>query len=96
MGREDIIKILGNYKKKYAKKYGIIELGLFGSYARNEAGQDSDIDICVKTIVPDPFILAHIKEDIEKISNLKVDVLRIREGMNPVLKERISREGIYV
>jgi predicted nucleotidyltransferase len=96
MNKETILSILGDYKKQFAKKYGIIEIGVFGSVACDEAREDSDLDICIKTVTPDPFILVHIKEDIEKLVYQRVDIVRIREKMNPFLRDRIEKEGVYV
>jgi uncharacterized protein len=96
MSKNDIINILRDYKNKFAKQYGILALGIFGSVARDEARKDSDLDIYIKTAMPDPFILVHIKEDVEKLVHLKVDIVRIREKMNPLLKSRIEKEGVYV
>ena len=45
MNREEILDKLKQIDKS---KFGIIELGLFGSYSRNEATDESDIDILVK------------------------------------------------
>ena len=75
---------------------GVISLGIFGSVARGQMRDDSDIDICVKTQTPDPFMIVHIKEDIEHSLKRRVDIVRIREKMNPFLKKRIDEEGIYV
>ena len=96
MGRNDIIAILRDYKQNFAEKYGILEIGIFGSTARDEAKGDSDVDICIKTKTPNPFALVHIKEEIESRVHKHVDIVRIREKMNPFLKERIEKEGIYV
>ena len=46
--REDILKILHDDKERFAEKYGVTKLGLFGSFARNEATEESDVDICVE------------------------------------------------
>ncbi len=96
MTRDDILAILHEFKRDYAEKYGIIEIGVFGSFARDEAGEASDVDICVKTKTPNPFTLVHIKEDIERRIQKHVDIIRVREKMNPFLKERIEKEGLYV
>lgn len=42
------------------------------------------------------FFLVHIKEDIEFLVQNPVDIVRIREKMNPFLRERIEKEGLYV
>jgi hypothetical protein len=96
MGREDILVILRDYKQNNAEKYGILEIGVFGSVARDEANDDSDVDICVKTKTPDAFALVHIKEEIENLVGKHVDIIRVREQMNPFLKKRIEKEGVYV
>lgn len=96
MGRDDVLAILRDFKQHVAEKYGILEIGIFGSTARDEVREDSDVDICIKTKTPDPFAIVHIKEEIESWIRKHVDIVRIREKMNPFLRERIEKEGIYV
>jgi uncharacterized protein len=96
MKRDDILAILREFKREYAEKYGILEIGIFGSMARDEAREDSDVDICIKTKTPNPFTLVHIKEDIEGLIHKRVDIVRVREKMNSFLRERIEKEGQYV
>lgn len=96
MSRDEILAILREFKRDYGEKYGIIEIGLFGSIARNEARDDSDVDICVKTRTPDPFALVHIKESIEALVRKHVDIVRVRDKMNPFLKQRIEKDAVYV
>jgi predicted nucleotidyltransferase len=96
MHRDDILSFLRDFKARCADKYGIISLGVFGSVARGEIRDDSDVDIYVTTREPDPFVLVHIKDDIERRLQRHVDIIRVRENMNPFLKKRIGKEGIYV
>jgi predicted nucleotidyltransferase len=96
MGREDILAILREYKQAFAEKYGILEIGVFGSVARDEATSESDVDICIKTKTADPFVLVHIKEDLESLVRKHVDIVRVREKMNPYLKSRLEKEALYV
>ena len=96
MKREDLLSILREFKRDYAEKYGILEIGVFGSMARDEAREDSDVDICIKTKTPNPFALVHIKADIEQMVRKHVDIVRVRDKMNPFLRERIEKEGRYV
>ena len=96
MGREDILAILRDYKQAFAEKYGILELGVFGSVARDEATAESDVDVCIKTKTPDAFVLVHIKEDLESRVHKHVDIVRVREKMNPFLKSRLEKEAFYV
>ena len=96
MNRDEILAILREFKRDCGEKYGILEIGLFGSVARGAAGEQSDVDICIKTRTPDPFVLVHIKEGIEERVRKHVDIVRVREKMSPFLKARIEEEGIYV
>ena len=96
MKRDDILAILREFKRDRADEYGILEIGVFGSVARDEAGEDSDVDICIKTRTPNPFALVHIKEELEQRVKRRVEIIRVREKMNPFLRERIEREGRYV
>ena len=96
MSRDDVLTILSEFKRECAEKYGILELGLFGSVARDLAGDESDVDVCIKTRTPNPFVLVHIKEDLEQRVRRHVDIVRVRDKMNPFLKARIETDGIYV
>jgi uncharacterized protein len=96
MKRDDVLDLLRKFKQDNSEKYGILEIGIFGSIARDEAREDSDVDICIKTKTPNPFALVHIKEDIEGLIQKHVDIIRVREKMNSFLKERIDKEGLYV
>lgn len=96
MRRESLLAILREFRRDYAEKYGILEIGVFGSTARDEAGEESDVDIFIKTKTANPFTLVHIKEDIEVLTGKHVDIVRMREKMNPYLRERIEKEGLHV
>ncbi len=96
MKRSEILFILKQYKKNYHEKYRFSKIGLFGSAARGTVGGKSDIDIVIEQKEPDLFLLGSIKTDLEDQLDCKVDIVRIREGMNAFLKDRIDREAIYV
>lgn len=96
MEKVEILDILKNYKLNNSGKYGILKLGLFGSVAHDQMNSDSDIDVVIETQTPNPFIIVHVKEELEEILQKPVDVVRYRESMNHLLKQRISRDAIYV
>ena len=54
------------------------------------------MDICIKTRTPNPFVLVHIKEDLEGQVHKYVDIIRVRERMNPFLRQRIEKDARYV
>lgn len=95
MSREELLQILRRFKEAKGERYGILQIGIFGSVARNEAVPGSDVDICVRTKTPDPYVLVHIKEELESELGGRVDIVRVRDQMNPFLKARIEDEGVY-
>ena len=95
MGRKDIIKTLRNYKKEVAEQYNILKIGVFGSVARDEAGEDSDVDVVIRISEPDLFMLVGIKNDLEDRLRRPVDIVTYRDTMNPFLKKRIDSEAVY-
>ncbi len=91
----DYMVILRNYFSVKAEDYGIVKIGIFGSVARNEQTEDSDVDVCVEIKKPDLFVLVHIKDDLQNLFGKPVDIVRLRDNMNPVLLKQIQRDGIY-
>ena len=87
--------ILRKYRILKSDIYGIIKIGIFGSVARNEQTEDSDVDVCVEMKKPDLFAMVHIKEDLQELFGKSVDIVRLRKNMNPMLLSRIQRDGIY-
>ena len=94
MTRDDILNYLQNHHALFREKYQVDEIGLFGSYARNEAKENSDIDIFVR-MQPKLLNMIAIKQLIEKDLHRKVDIVRLREKMNPYLKKRILKDAVY-
>jgi len=96
MTQNQILDYLSTHKNKFQKLYNVNKIGIFGSYARNEATPDSDIDIVVDLKKSTMFGLVAIKEDIEEYFQKDVDIVQMRDRMNQLLKERIEKEAIYV
>lgn len=93
---QEYIQLLKEYKQKRGILYGISRIGIFGSVARGEQTEGSDVDVCVDLTVPSIFSLVHIKEELCQLFGCEVDVVRIRQNMDALLKRDIMEEGIYV
>ena len=78
------------------RDYGITSLLLFGSIARGEQKDGSDVDVFVETLTPNPFLLMEAKEFLEKSTGRSVDIIRNHRNLNPRLKKRIERDGVTV
>lgn len=96
MNRITALEILRKHKPQFEEKYSITRPGLFGPVARGDAGADSDIDIVVKMKKTDLFYMVHVKEKLEEEYQASVDIVHYREKMNPLLKQRIDKEAVYV
>jgi hypothetical protein len=94
--RETVLQELRRIKPDLKKQYGVTKIGIFGSFARNEIRDDSDVDVIVEMNEPDLFYMVHIKEALEEKFKMPVDVIRYRAMMNKYLKARIDREAVYV
>ena len=95
MHRHQVLEILQDYKKEFAEQYGILSIGVFGSVGRDEAGDNSDVDVVIRIAKPDLFMLVGIKNDLEERLHCRVDIVTYREKMNPFLKKRIDSEAVY-
>jgi hypothetical protein len=77
------------------KQYAVSELGLFGSYVRNEQNDQSDIDILVDFKRPIGIEFVDLADLLEKELDLKVDLVS-RNGIKPKYFSAIQPEIVYV
>ena len=92
----EILELLRTYKAHSAAKYGVKRLGIFGSVARGDQTEHSDVDICYEGDAPSLLTLERFQNELENLLGSPVDLIRIRERMNSRLKQRILKESIYV
>ena len=96
MTKDECITLLKRYMNILKSKYGITSLSLFGSTARGEQREDSDIDLFVDTETPNPFLLMDAKEFLENATGSSVDIVRNHQNLNPRLRKRIIKDGIFI
>ncbi|MEY8486419.1 nucleotidyltransferase family protein [uncultured Parabacteroides sp.] len=89
-------EILSQFKKEFGPQFGIKELGIFGSVARGEQTENSDLDLFISLEKVEPFIIFDLKELLESLCKCKVDLVRLRDSLRPALKRNILKDGIYV
>lgn len=91
----EYLQLLAAYMQTHASIYRIKRIGIFGSVARGEQTEASDIDICFEGEALTLFALAHIKYELEALLGCPVDLVRMREKMDEVLRQTIQKEAIY-
>jgi predicted nucleotidyltransferase len=94
--RTEYLNILRRFKEEYGKEYGITSLGIFGSVARGDFDEDSDVDVLLEANEICYFSRMDIKYRLEEMMGTKVDVIRNDEYLRPRFKDRVDKEVIYV
>lgn len=93
--RSEYISILLSNANFLKEHFGVRSLRLFGSVARNEQHEGSDVDVCVD-MQPNLFRRIEMKDYLEQLLGCPVDVIREHKNMNAFLKSQIEKDGIYV
>lgn len=93
---EKIIYLLKNIKPELEQKYGVSELGLFGSFARGDHNEASDIDILVDfNRSVDGFQFIRLAHDLEDLFQHKIDVVS-RGGIKSQYLPFVEKNLIHV
>src|SRR5512135_142929 len=96
MKQKDILTTIEKQKSTLAKDFGVHSLALFGSFARQNAKRQSDIDILVEFNRPvGLFEFARLKLYLEKKLGREVDLVTV-EALRPEMRDAILREAVYV
>ena len=95
MDKNSIIQQLELNKNLLFEKYPIKQIGLFGSFVRNEQSLKSDIDILVDFYSPVGFEFIDLGIELEEILHHKVDLVS-KNGVKSSLLPFIENEIIYV
>ena len=94
--RVKYMNILQRFKQEHGNEYGITRIGIFGSVARNEHTEESDVYVLVEAPVMSLLSRIGLKQQLEEMMGVPVDVVRKTEYMRPRFKARIEKEVIYV
>lgn len=96
MKRDEVLRVLARFRERRQGEFGIVRLGVFGSVAREQATEASDVDVVIELEEPDLLALVGVKQELEELLRIPTDIVRYREEMNPYLKRRIEQEAVYV
>lgn len=96
LGRDQILSILKVYYLCNKDSLGIERIGLFGSFARNEANANSDIDILISLKKPDLLLYSTITQQLETVFERKVDLISSKSKFPDSFKAQLEKEVLYV
>jgi len=94
MTRDELLTKLRELKP-WLEEQGIVNVRLFGSYARDEAGPDSDVDLLVEMTRPLGFDFFGIEERLSDALGARVE-MGTERSMHRLLRERVLPEAIHV
>lgn len=92
---EEIKQVLKQHKPELEEKFKVDSIAVFGSYARGDQSEDSDVDILVKFREPVGFLFIHLADDLEELLGLKVDLLT-EDGIKSNRRRYVEEDLTYV
>ena len=95
---EEIKRILSEHKEELRKRYGVKEIGVYGSYVREEEGDESDVDILVEFESGTRMGLlrfVNLEDYLGALLGVKVDLV-MKSALKPRIGKRILREVVYL
>ena len=94
--RENILDLLRRAKPDMERQYHVRSLALFGSYARNEQTEASDVDVLVEFSKPiGGFAFVDCAEALEARLGLRVDLVPA-DSVEPYFQKNIQEDIVYV
>jgi len=92
--KEIILSFIRENKPHLFEKFGVIKIALFGSYARDEQTEQSDIDLAIETNDFSFNNLCALKHFLEDHFKKTVDISYF-EGMRAFIRNEIEKELMY-
>jgi len=89
--RSEYISIIKSFSDVIKSQFGVSSMRLFGSVAREEQTDNSDIDLCV-VMKPNMILRIRLKHFLEELLVCNVDIVREHKNMNETLKREIERD----
>ena len=94
--RDQIIELLRTFKNENAEKYGIESMALFGSVARGEHNENSDVDLLIKFKSPSLYLYAELADALETILGIKVDIVSASAKKRPGFLDKSIHQFHFV
>jgi len=92
---EELKAIIQSHKSILEEKYKVRRIAVFGSYARGDQTEESDIDIMVEFSEPIGLLFIHLADYLEEILGTKVDLIT-PEAIKPNRREYVLQDLNYV
>ena len=94
LNKEKILKFLRKHKEQLRDDFGVTKIALFGSYARDEQGPESDIDLGIISSEHTLQKRADLKRFLEKNLGRSVDVCNLKY-LRTFIRRSIEEDIVY-
>jgi predicted nucleotidyltransferase len=95
MTGQEILDLLRNEKPFLRREFGVLSIGLFGSYVKDTQGPESDVDLLIELTEPRFDFLAGLQIYLENKIGKPVELIRKRPGLNERFLQRITSQIHY-
>jgi predicted nucleotidyltransferase len=92
----EYVRLLHEYKRQHAAEYGIERMGIFGSVARGEQKENSDVDVYYEGPAMSLSGNVRLLEDLERLFGTHVDIIRKHKYLKSEFVTRLEKDLIYV
>ena len=93
--KNTIMSLLRAEKPYITKEFGVVNIGLFGSFTRGQSDRNSDIDLIVELIEPRFDYIAGLQSYLERKFSRKVEIVRKGNKINSRFLKRVEKDIIY-
>ena len=92
----EYLRKLKRFKEQHSSEYGIERIGLFGSVARGEHTENSDVDVFFDADKISLFRMGGLSCDLKQLFGRNVDIVRNHRNISPRFRKQIEKDIIYV
>ena len=96
MDKEEIIDFLRKEKSYLNEKFGLLSIGLLGSFSKGDQSEGSDVDFLVEFSAPSFDCLAGLQIYLEEKLGKPVELVRKRKNLSNRFLKRIEKDLLYV
>lgn len=94
MNRDEILTFLKSNLPDLNTRFGVKQIALFGSFARNEENENSDVDLIVELEKKDFFLRNQLKNHLKQCLNREIDIQYL-ESVRKVIRDKIQQDLMY-
>ena len=95
MNSKEILDLLREEKPFLRKEFGVLSIGLFGSYAKDMQGPESDVDLLIELTEPRFDFLVGLEMHLENKIGKPIELIRNRPGLSERFLKRIETQIQY-